>query len=133
MKRRKLIKTALSLPLIPYGFSTAIAALPDETPVTGDIIFYDERFPEARRLAEQWAPADFIMPVRGDVTGIWNDDLKRACRQSPRNLHGVTTESFHFCLEIMLRSHAVVEKHITRIDRDLHRWTIRSYNKPLTG
>lgn len=133
MKRRKLIKTALSLPLIPYGISTAIAAVSDGKPVTGDTIFYDERFPEARRLAEQWAPAGFIMPVQGDMTGIWNDGLKHACRQSPLTLHGVTTESFHFCLEIMLRSHVVVETRITRIDRDLHRWTMRSYNKPLTG
>lgn len=123
----------MSAPLIPYGILTANAAPPYGLSTDGDYFFYDERFAEARRLAGRLYDAKPITPVKGDITGIWNAGLKHACLWSPITLRGVTTESFYFCLDVMLRSRAGVKSRITRVNRDLYEWTIRSGNKTITG
>jgi hypothetical protein len=95
-----------------------------------DWLFYDNRFPRARRLALRLAAessgATALTPVQSDITGIWNAGLGRACGHSRLTLLGVTTESFHFCLKIMMGERARMETEVTRIDRDLFLWQIHS-------
>jgi hypothetical protein len=43
-------------------------------------------------------------------------------------MQGVTTESFHFCLKVLLSDQARVHAQVSRIDRDLHLWTMRTDN-----
>lgn len=43
-------------------------------------------------------------------------------------IKGVTTESFYFCLRILLADQVTVDAQVSRIDRDLHLWTIRTDN-----
>jgi hypothetical protein len=108
------------------AFRASGAGLPRGNPV--DHVFYDERFARARQLADEMPGAHVPVPVRGDVTGIWNAGLGRASLRSPLVLRGVTTESFYFCLKVMLGSQARVETQVARVDRDLFLWTIRSLN-----
>ncbi len=44
--------------------------------------------------------------VQGDITGIWTGGLARASLTAPMTMKGVTTESFHFCLKILLSDQA---------------------------
>jgi hypothetical protein len=123
VNRRYFIRAAASslfiLPGIP-AIRTAAAAPP------ADCFFYDERFAEAQRLAKTLAPAGRLVPVQGDVTAIWTGGLDRACLRAPLTLHGVTTESFHFCLKLMVGSRTGVDTSASRISRDLFLWTLRS-------
>lgn len=131
MKRRTLIQAALSSLAIPMTAFGAAAG-----PATGRFnetrFYYDERFPKARRLAGQLSEPALTIPVTGDITPIWNAGLKHADSRSPLTLRGVTTESFHFCLKVLLQSRATVETEINRIDGDLYLWSIRTHNS-LTG
>ena len=112
-----------------------------------DYVFFDDRFAAAQRWARQLvftvdtiaavdtvdavdtvAAVDRIepIPVQGDVTGIWTNGLAQASRAAPLSLQGVTTESFHFCLRILLGDYARVGTRSQRLDRDLHAWSIRT-------
>ena len=93
--------------------------------VGADRFFYDQRFPLALRLAGELSTASELTPVQGDITGIWNAGLGHACGQSALNLQGVTTESFHFCLKLMVGERTSMKTEITRIDQDLFLWQIR--------
>jgi hypothetical protein len=131
MHRRTFIRAAASSLLIPSGI-VAAHPIPGRRALNdGDHFFFDERFTEARRLAEELGETGTVTPVRGDVTGTWNTELKYVCRHTPLTLHGVTTESFYFCLEVMLQSHAEVKSQISRVNRDLFLWTIRSHVKSM--
>ncbi len=91
-------------------------------------IFYDERFVQARvianRLAGQFADKSALTPVNGDLTAPWVGELVSTASQGSLSLRGVTTESFYFCLKTLLQSHSVTATHIERADRDLHAWEI---------
>ena len=63
--------------------------------------------------------------MQGDITGIWNAGLRRACGRSMLALHGVTTESFHFCLKILVGEQTRMQTRVTRLDQDLFLWQIR--------
>jgi len=91
-------------------------------------LFFDERFAEAGRLAQQLPGTVEPTPVQGDVTSFWTDGLACASLARPLVLMGVTTESFYFCLKTLLLDHAGVSARVTRVDRDLHLWTIRTDN-----
>jgi len=125
INRRHFLQAAAAAPFIPHGIAVAGAA-----DSTFDSFFYDERFDEARRLAAQAAGRGTLTPVRGDVTELWNAELDRASSRSALTLRGVTTESFHFCLKIMLSSKTRIETTVTRVDRDLFRWVIRTSGVP---
>jgi hypothetical protein len=66
--------------------------------------------------------------VQGDITPIWTGGLARASLAGPMTLQGVTTESFYFCLKILLGDQARVDAQVSRVDRDLQLWTIRTEN-----
>ena len=123
MNRRRFLRTASTTLLLPLhaAFAASQAGNPDT-----DFFFYDERFAAAGNLAMALSGGCETVPVQSDMTDIWRAGLKRAALQGHLVLRGVTTESFHFCLRTMLADGARVESQISRVDRDLHLWTIRS-------
>ena len=124
MNRRCFVTAAVSFPLV---YSVAGAAKSLATEAAGvNYLFYDERFIDSVPLAARLPTSGMLIPVQGDVTSIWINEVNTACRNSPLILRGVTTESFYFCLEIMLRSEVAVVSQIARVSTDLFFWTIRS-------
>lgn len=91
-----------------------------------DYVFYDDRFTKARQLACTLANAGKLMPVQGDMTGIWNAGLRQGCMRSPLLMQGVTTGSFYFCLHGMLAPMTNMQAQIRRINTDLFLWKIQS-------
>lgn len=90
--------------------------------------FYDARFAEAHSLAQQLHGDEQPLATDGDVTAIWQNWLSASNRRhNSLCLQGVTTESFHFCLRVLLESdNQRVEPTLTRLNRDLHTWTIET-------
>jgi hypothetical protein len=129
MNRREFIGTALASLFIPVDASATLSprSRQSESSVSG-FLFYDERFPEAERLVKRIGVAGERVPVRGDITHVWNGSLKPLCRQRSLLLAGVTTESFYFCLKTLMYPHAGLDISAQRIDRDLCAWSIRSHH-----
>jgi hypothetical protein len=133
MKRRHFIQAAVSSVIIPHALVQAdpwanarsIVTAPQWEWGDADWFFHDARFPLARHLAMELSGSTALTPVQGDITDIWNAGLGRTCGQSRLTLHGVTTESFHFCLKIMASEQSFMETRVSRIDRDLFLWQIR--------
>lgn len=125
MNRRRFIRAALSSWFIPYAMTAASAAAKDVKPARRDYFFFDERFAEAKRLASGLAGSSGLTAVQSDMTDVWNAGLSSACLAGA-TMQGVTTESFYFCLRIMAGEHARTKSRITRVDRNLYLWTIRS-------
>jgi hypothetical protein len=122
MNRRRLIQAATSALFVP-GAVTLARASATESPAS-DYFFCDERFAKARRLAAELSGCTALTPVQGDITDLWNTHLGSASRRSSLYLRGVTTESFYFCLKIMLGERASLDAWVARLDRDLYLWTI---------
>ena len=118
---------------IPSGFLAARAATPEPGLNVADYVFFDARFTLAKDLAASLARKSLLTPVQGDITAIWNTRLKHASMQRPLVMHGVTTESFYFCLTVMLGSHARIKTQVNRVDPDLFQWTIQSENNSNKG
>ncbi len=133
MNRRHFVQSATSSLLIPSAVRAVSGDPPSRDWVVWDYFFFDDRFAHARRLAGELSGITEPTPVQGDITGIWTGGLRQASRASPLALHGVTTESFYFCLKIMLGDHARVDAQVSRVDRDLHLWTIRTDNYGKNG
>jgi hypothetical protein len=128
MNRRHFVQAGMSSLLLP----NAVIAVSPDAPSRGwpacDYFFFDERFAEARRLAGELSGTTEPTPVEGDVTSIWTGGLGRASLTAPMTMKGVTTESFHFCLKILLSDQVRVDAQVNRIDRDLYLWTMRTDN-----
>jgi hypothetical protein len=133
MKRRTFVQAALTSLAIP----TAAVAVPLAPPVLDapawNGVFFDERFPAAAPLARRLAGLAPLTAIQGDVTPLWTSTLAKASRTLPVALQGVTTESFFFCLKVLLGERGRIEAQATRIDRDLYRWTIRTRNSINNG
>lgn len=97
-----------------------------------DVFFFDERFVQARQLAQRLAWSE-LTPVRSDVTPIRDVTLNRITQSPAAMLRGITTESFHFCLATMLKEHARIETGIERVDRDLYAWSLRATRSNTTA
>jgi hypothetical protein len=117
MNRRHFIQAAASSLFVPSAVTLAHAPAPAT---------FDERFAAARRLAAEMANSCVLTPVQGDITALWKSGLDRACRRSSLTMRGVTTESFYFCLKIMVGEHANLDTQVTRLDRDLFVWTMHT-------
>jgi hypothetical protein len=128
MNRRLFVQAGVSSLFIPNTMIAASADAPSRDRLTWDYFFFDERFAAARRLAGELSGTTAPTPVQGDITSLWTGELGRASLAAPTTLQGVTTESFYFCLKILLTDQARVEAQVRRIDRDLHLWTIRTDN-----
>jgi hypothetical protein len=125
MNRRDFLGSIMASLVLSAGALTLLAgrSLGSEAAVPNGV-FYDERFPQAARLAKRIAGPAQTIAVRGDVTPVWNQSLKSAGRHSPLLLAGVTTESFYFCLKNLLRTPAGAQLTSRRISRDLYAWSI---------
>jgi hypothetical protein len=131
MNRRDFLGSSLaSLTLACGGATLALSGSSNSEVV--HYIFYDERFQAAEHLAKQITESVEAIPVQGDVTPVWNGELKFACRESALLLAGVTTESFYFCLKTLMQSHTGLALSTDRISQDLIAWSIRSY-RPIGG
>jgi hypothetical protein len=128
MKRRHFVQAGMSSLFMPTAVISASAEVPSRDGLTWDYFFFDERFAEARRLARELSGTAVPTPVQGDVTGIWTGGLGRASLTAPMTIKGVTTESFRFCLKVLLSDQVRVDAQVSRIDRDLHLWTVRTDN-----
>jgi len=126
MKRRLFLQSSVSSALVAPAFAHANPYQHDAS--TAGRLFYDERFAQARvianRLARQSADKGALAPVNGDLTAPWVGELRAAASHGALRLRGVTTESFYFCLKTMLQPHGVTATHIERVGRDLHAWEI---------
>ena len=126
VNRRHFVQAGMLL--LPTAVISAPAYVPGRGQPAWDYFFFDERFAEARRLAGEMCGATEPTPVQSDITAIWTDGLGRAGLTAPMTIKGVTTESFYFCLKILLSDQVRVDAQVSRIDRDLHLWTIRTHN-----
>jgi hypothetical protein len=98
-----------------------------------DYAFFDERFEKARRIAASWSRANKSIAVHGDITPLWNNGLDSATRERALRLRGVTTESFRFCLGILVSEHTDFHLHASRLDRNLFLWTMHTTPKLKAG
>src|SRR5690348_8093514 len=65
---------------------------------------FDERFEEPRRFAVEVAARHIpTVPIRGDITSLFFDDLDCRWRQGPIQLTGLTTPASLFCLDLLAR------------------------------
>ena len=133
MNRRLFIKgTILSLVFPSHIFMAKESGLFMRSSIP-DYFFYDDRFIKAQLLARKISDLDKLTPVQGDITSIWNTELRYQCSHSPFLLKGVTTESFYFCLNRMAGPIGKVGSQVRRIDRDLFFWEIHSFDNLKTG
>lgn len=130
MERRHFIRATTASLLLPAVVEPwcppALAAL---SPTHDDYAFFDERFETARRLASSWSAATAPISVQGDVTAVWTDGLDRAAPERRLQLRGVTTESFRFCLGVLVGEHAHIGLQVSRLDRNLFLWMMRTTPK----
>ena len=133
MKRRLFLKLSLFAAVAAQTSRAAFASVLGDSAVRPDRFFYDDRFGDARGIASRLGTAASLTPVQSDVTALWTGELKELARQRPLALHGVTTESFHFCLKTLLQSEARVETRIRRVGKDLYAWSIRTTTPRKTG
>jgi hypothetical protein len=124
MNRRHFLQAAGSTLFVPGTVPLADHAATVHDPPPLDHLFFDERFPHARRRALEWAGAAVPTPVQGDITALWRSGLGQAVSESSLTMRGVTTESFYFCLKVLAGERARLDTQVTRVDRDLLVWTI---------
>jgi hypothetical protein len=128
MKRRVFLGVATASALFPAALRQANATLAAGSP-KWDYVLFDERFETAHRLAASWRAATLPIAVRSDVTALWRGELERVAREHPLHLRGVTTESVHFCLRILLSEHTRLDGRVSRLDRNLLLWTMHTSEK----
>ena len=130
MKRRHFIRVATSSLALPLALKASSPGRLGATFQDPHIAFFDERFEPARRIAAAWPGTNPTFAVQGDITPTWLGGLHRLATTRPLELRGVTTESFRFCLEVLLAEHARVDARVSRLDRNLRQWTMHSVPKP---
>jgi hypothetical protein len=91
-----------------------------------DYVLFDERFEQARRVAASWSAPNRLIKVRSDVTAFWCGELDRLARHQHLSLRGVTTDSFLFCLRILLAEHANLDVQVSRLDLNLLSWSVHA-------
>jgi hypothetical protein len=65
-------------------------------------IIYDERFASSRHFAAKAGNKGFIThAIRGEVHGLWHDDLYHQWQASPKAIAGMTTADALFLLAMM--------------------------------
>jgi len=128
MKRRHFIHAAAASLLLPADRKMGVAPLALYSPNL-DYAFFDDRFHDAHRIAASWPASNRPVGVQGDITPIWSNGLDRTTRERPLALRGVTTQSFHFCLRILVAEHAHLDVRTSRLDQNLFLWTMRTIPK----
>ena len=133
MNRRRFVQAGVSSLIVANTVIAASDASASRGRLDSDYFFFDERFAEARRMAAELSGITVPTAVQGDVTPIWTGGLSRASLATPMTLRGVTAESFYFCLTILLMDQVRIDAQVSRVDRDLHLWTIRTDNHNTKG
>ena len=127
MRRRQFIELTAACLLPSTALAkwdvSAIAARPD-------LLYVDERFPQAQREAATWAPSPARIAVCGDVTPFWSRELARRVGEAPAYIRGVTVASFLFCFRTLAAEHADLVIATSRLDRNLIAWSLASTPKP---
>jgi hypothetical protein len=126
LKRRHFIRGATASVLLPAALGSPSLLALTAPSSHGDYALFDERFENARRIAASWPGSNEPIAVQGDITSLWTHTLERATRERPLHLRGVTTESFRFCLAILVREHATLDLQVARLDPNLFLWTMRT-------
>jgi hypothetical protein len=121
MKRRHFLGAATASVLVPAALGQCAAA-----PAAWDYAFFDERFERSRLVASSWSASSRRIGVQGDITPWWRNGLDRVAHRHPLRLRGVTTDSFHFCLGVLLGEHTDLHREVSRLDRNLLLWTIHT-------
>ena len=131
MKRRQFIHAATASVLLPTTVMASPAGL-WSLQRRWDYVFFDERFERAHRIAASWIASNGPLGVRGDITPFWNSGLDALTREQSLHLRGLTTESFLFCLRILVGEHADLDVRVSRVDANLFSWTLHTTPKMLT-
>jgi hypothetical protein len=133
MHRRRFFQVAAATLGWPIATRAGLVALADAP--RHDFIFFDERFARARHLAADWASIEAarVQAVQGDVTPAWNDGLDRLSRERALLMRGVTTDSFLFCLKVLVGEYAATSTRVLRLDRNLLHWSMTSTPRPAYG
>jgi len=131
MKRRHFLHAATASVLLPSALTPGPAVFACIAP-RWDYVFFDERFAAAQRVAASWPASNRPIGVRGDITPFWISGLDSLTRHDPLHLRGVTTDSFQFCLRILLAEHAHLDVQLSRLDANLFSWIMRTTPKILT-
>jgi hypothetical protein len=97
-----------------------------------DYVFFDERFEQAHRFAASLSAAKGPIGVRGDVTPFWSSGLDRLTHEQPLRLRGLTTDSFQFCLRILVAEHANLDARVSRVHPNLFSWIMHTTPKMLS-
>ncbi|MFL6599911.1 MAG: hypothetical protein ACJ8R9_01100 [Steroidobacteraceae bacterium] len=126
MKRRHFIRAATASLLIPVALESLSLHALSALSAYDDYAFFDERFENARRIAATWCGSNGPVAVQGDITQLWSAGLNRATRDRRLQLRGVTTESFRFCLGVLVSEHAEFDLKVSRLDRYLFLWTMQT-------
>ena len=129
MKRRNFISSSLiplALPKLSLAGSSSIQAPPT-------VKYFEERNPKAGKIARSWLDSGNWQAVHGDITPIWNGQLKSKSKDDSLHVAGVTTESFYFCLQRLLQPTHAVSVKIIRVDQNLYAWTLSANNKNNRG
>jgi hypothetical protein len=121
------------LPAVAIAIPAATVEQTSRAETPWSHVFFDERFAEAQRLAQRLSGRNAPTPVQGDVTDLWARELEPVSRSSPLSMSGVTTESFYFCLKVLMSDRVPVDARATRIGTDLHFWTMHSRHHSQQG
>ena len=129
MNRRHFVQAGVTSLLVPVAAIPTFSGASRGDPADLHHFFFDQRFAEARRIAEVMSAAVVPTPVHADVTALWIGGLAHASLVTPLTMQGVTTESFYFCLRTLLADQVRVDAQVSRLGRDLHLWTLRTNNQ----
>jgi len=125
MKRRNFISSSL----IPLALPKLSLAGSGSLHATTTIKYFEGRYQKAGKVARSWLDSDNWQAVQGDITPVWNGQLKPKSKDDSLHVAGVTTESFYFCLQRLLQPTHAVSVEITRVDQNLYAWTLSANNK----
>jgi hypothetical protein len=130
MKRREFLGASL-VPLLAAGQLLASEQGPGSTRKTdSDYLFVDERYMPLEEHVRYTVGTKAVLSVRADVTPVWNSTLKKTTRNASVILEGITSESFCFCLQKLLKHSHTLQVNVHRIDRDFYVWSIQAtHNK----
>ena len=136
MKRRHFLRAATASVLFPAALRQTLAgstAMPAAASPPWDYVFFDERFERAQLIAAAGSGSRRPIAVQGDITAFWLSELDVIACDHPLRLRGVTTESIHFCLKILLGERVNLVVQASRLERNLLLWSMHTTPKSQYG
>jgi hypothetical protein len=124
MDRRAFIASTTSTALLTPLFGRLAFASSDSDSGSHTVVFFDERLPGARNLAQQLSGGCPLSPAEDDPTASWRPVRDVVLTGRSAEMAGVTRESFAFCLEVLAKDHARTWLTTKRLDNDLYAWRL---------